>query len=157
MRTGRRRVVEPSVTYWRGTVWIGSVVRLKGLVKTVGRELVCGLCRGKKSVLHAMRRRNCRSRDYCRGRQRTVLRDVGGNLRVRGVAGKATAPHRAAKPTHHPDVSTSIRFSYGAVSRCEIRKYSTRLPVGVRTRDVLPLSPWDVYLTNCKCYASLLT
>ena len=39
-----------------------------------------------------MRSRNCRSRDYCRGRQRTVLRDVGGNLRVRGVAGKATAP-----------------------------------------------------------------
>ena len=42
--------------------------------------------------------------------------------------------HRAAKPTHRPDVSTSIRFSNGAVSRCEIRKYSTGLPVGVRAR-----------------------
>ena len=59
MRTGRRRVVEPSVTYWRGTVWIDSVVRLEGACKNdmtrarlwpLSGEEICSSCNAQEEL-----------------------------------------------------------------------------------------------------------
>ena len=59
MRTGRRRVVEPSVTYWRGTVWIDSVVRLEGACKNcrtrarlwpLSGEEICSSCYAQEEL-----------------------------------------------------------------------------------------------------------